>query len=261
MPSNYEVITLNLAGTTPPYSRFLLRTEFVGQSYNTITSRSSALYYFNKGLLQTTGTDTWDWSTYTDIAIDLREYLLLMPGLTGALLYFTGCSYSQGSGKTWFPTTLNISGQRETTRSTALALSNYGEIYNGAFGGTAYSSDMNLTDFSGNIIFTLNTAGLDYLKSVGTKTYNPGYAFLSLLFGNQITNTPPSTPLSAAAEQYSFTGAYLFMYYDDAFPAVGINYGPSGFQTILGGKINVSNSWKTISEIKINVGDSWEDIT
>jgi len=255
-------ININVGGSTPPYARFILNKPASGQVYNVITagSVSPVLSSYSLALLRTTGTDLYDWCTYCDIAIDLSDYLFLLPNITNATLQFSGCSYAQAS-VIWYPTTIGIAGQRETVRGVNFSTANYYEIYNGAFGGTEMSStSIPLTSFSGTCAFALNASGISYLKSVGSKANNPGYAFFSVLFGEQIDGTPPSTPLSGAGSEFTFTNGQLFLFYDDtATPSTGLNISDV-FKQTLAGKINISNTWKTISGIKINVGDVWKDV-
>jgi hypothetical protein len=115
---------------------------------------------------------------------------------------------------------------------------------------------------AGDIVFTLNQAGLDYLDTVFDKANYPGNAYFGLAVVGDVRDVEPGGV--GGSLNYSFKHVNdgspfhpkFNMEYIE-FPEVYINIGDS-WKEVLGMEINIGDSWKAVSDIEINIGDSWE---
>lgn len=205
-----------------------------------------------------------------DIAFDLRETQLLT--ITSATLSFN-CKNSTVTGLlNWLSDADNgvtVTAQRESVRGVNLSSPlYYAEVQAGR--ATEYATSIpwsSLPGATGSVeTWTFNSAGLAYLNSVATKTYNPGYAFLALQWKG---NVAPIAPIADGANRFqrldpvTAGGAdqmTLTLGFDPSTTAMAVNVGDT-WKAVAGAKINVSNSWRTISEVGVNIGDVWKDVS
>lgn len=204
-----------------------------------------------------------------DFVFDMSDYLML--GITSATLSMA-VKNSVTSTTLWATDAGNgiaICGQRETTRGTSIAVSNYQEVHAGAVAGTEYCTRVPWSSLpgagGGTQVWTFNAAGLAYLNSVNSKTYNKGYCFLGGVWGGIVDGlTPTSDGVNRVqrVDPLTFGGttqATLSLGYSTSAPKVGTALAGST-RTILGSQISISNTWRTIIGAQINIGDTWRTI-
>ena len=104
----------------------------------------------------------------------------------------------------------------------------------------------------------MNATGLAYLNSVKNKTYNPHYAYLSMIFGGQSDNVAPTnSTLSGTSISFDFdaTTTVTLMFTTP----VQINVGGT-WKEVTGIEQSISNAWKDVQSVKLNIGDSWKTV-
>ena len=111
---------------------------------------------------------------------------------------------------------------------------------------------------AGNFTWIMNATGLAYLNTVKNKTYNPGYAFLSMIFGGQSSGVAPTNAvLNNQDVSFDFDTTTVITLTFTA--PVTINVGDT-WKEVTGIQQSISNNWKYVQSIKLNIGDTWRTV-
>lgn len=209
----------------------------------------------------------------TDLVIDYRDYMHL--NVTAA--YFEIVCVANLATPLVYPwTTDTLNGfswtlQDETTRGINWqAGTTWQECIDGAVGGTQITTLVPFSSLPTSYTATqwhFNSAGLAYLNSIRSKTYNPGYLFATGQWGGVIYNVEPLFPyppskLATSMHLYVQDPKQinLVLTYSGSNPTIGVPIG-STQKAVSGMKVNISNVWKDVVESKVQVGGAWKDVT
>ncbi len=252
-------IPMPISGT-PPYAVPMGRVS-AGESYNNIVSSAGTTQGpATVSLIKTSGLYTFN--RWIDLALDLREYNAVQFSAAD----ITWKASTQTTIDMWTTSSYNalgFIGQRESVRGTTYSfVTNYPETYQYfAAAGPVYTSFVHTSALvSGTTYqFDFGGSGLTYLNSVHNKTYNPGYAFMSMVAKGQAEDvTPDNAPATGgynsswSTEQPTFNGTFS--------SPIKINIGDV-WKDVIGVQINQSGSaWKYAQDVNINVGDDWKEV-
>lgn len=198
-----------------------------------------------------------------NVGFDLRDYSLL--NVASATLAFRLSSASGGNDwATEAQGGLALVGQRESTRGVNATVGDATEIYYSAVNTGDLANRINYSDLVAGtyITFTFNGTGLAYLNSLSTKTYNPGYAYLGVVFGGVVDAVAPTW--NSGNRIVRFTNGVVFpptlsLTFTDGDASAQINVGDAWYP-IVGAQINQSGvGWNYVSDIDLNIADAWKD--
>jgi hypothetical protein len=154
-----------------------------------------------------------------------------------------------------------MSGMNEDVKGATFSqTTDYKEINEG-FGVHGDFSDRKLfstLNATGNFTWTMNATGLAYLNTVKNKTYNPGYAFLSMIFGGQSSGVAP-TNATTSSQDVSFDFDTTTVVTLTFTAPVQINVGDT-WKEVIGIQQSISNAWKYTRLMELNIGDIWKTI-
>lgn len=266
------IITPTAGAVAPDFAQSGARFVPAQETYATITSNlgnvsgsPSIPGQPHVYLIKATG-DAYSHSKVTSIGLDLRDYAMVTFSAGSIAIRVDSTNYAIGDllwGGVSSRDSVVVSGMNEDVMGVNWSTTvNYLEICQG-FGAIGDYSNRNLITtmpVGGTSTFTLNSAGISYLNTVNTKTYNPGYAYFSLIWGGQSDGVAPTTA-NARSQYVSWDFATLCTVTLTFTSSIQINVGDT-WREVIGVQINQSgSSWVYATELNINVGDTWKDIT
>jgi len=198
-----------------------------------------------------------------DIGFNLQDYSLL--NVASATLAFRIASLSgTNDWATEAQGGLALVGQRESTRGVNAAVSDATEIHYSAINTGDIANRINYSDLVDGtwITFTFNAAGIAYLNTLSTKTYNPGYAYFGVVFGGVVDGVTPAW--NSASRSVRFTDGIVFpptltLNFTEGNAVGQINIGDS-WKPIVGAQINQTGlAWSYVSDLNLNISDVWRD--
>jgi hypothetical protein len=199
------------------------------------------------------------------ISLDLRELAMVSFTAASITARINDVNYTAGDamwqGVSDYDSVV-VSGTNEDVIGVNWSQSvNYREICQG-FGVIGdYSNRIGMGSFTAgvNSTWTLDASGLAYLNSVANKTYNPGYAFLSLVFGGQSSGVAP-TVTNARRQDISLdwaTAGYVSLTFTSN---IKINVGDV-WKDVVSIEVNrTGTTWDYVVDLDLNVGDVWKDM-
>jgi len=263
-------------GSSPNYHSRLQNLPSSGVSWSTIKNAATANGAGGTTLL--TGitidntTDKWYNLALLDFCFDVREYSFLLPNITAAWVGFSSASITQyRDGANLWPTAaqrgLTIIKQRRSIRSSARQITNFPEIVYGAENYTELATrqaDSSLPTSGTEFWFPFNSTGVSHIQGLNSESDLPGYFVGSCIWGGIVDGVAPTW---GALGGWSYwdnpTSGWVSLCVETpgaGSSVVGVHHGPAGNREVIGGQIQVSGSWRDITEIKVQHGGIWKDV-